>query len=231
VTCHAPKDPHKGEFGRVCDSCHRTATFDVKTFKHASAPGFYLGFHENVVCDKCHVPGRRPIGTGPSRPTPACGSCHRDAHLGQVGPTCENCHTVDGAKFKAAKFSHAGTDFALTGKHEVTDCAKCHRTETRAFPAGHGTAMLLRPMDARCRACHTDRHLGQVDDKCETCHQTGTFKLPTFAHKGLEGFFAGFHRNYTCVACHKNETGAFPAGPGTTVRFAVGRTCYACHNK
>jgi len=231
VACHGPKDPHKGEFGRACDSCHRTATFDVKAFTHPGAPEFYLGFHEKVVCDKCHVPGRRPVGTGPPHPTLACASCHRDVHLGQVGPTCESCHTVDGAKFKAAKFSHARTVFALTGKHETIGCVKCHTTETRAFPAGHGSAMLLKPVDARCQACHTDQHLGQVDAKCETCHETSTFKLPTFAHKGLEDFFAGFHGRYTCAVCHKNETRAFPARQGTTVRFAVGRTCLDCHTK
>ena len=229
VACHGPKDPHKGEFGRVCDSCHRTATFGVKAFKHPGVPEFYLGSHEKVVCDKCHVPGRTPIGTGPSHPTPACASCHRDVHLGQVGAACESCHSVDGAQFKAAKFAHARTTFALTGKHETTDCAKCHRTDTRTFPAGHGTAMMLKPMDTQCKACHTDPHLGQVDTKCETCHQTAAFKLPTFTHKGLEDFFAGFHGKYRCVVCHKNETGAFPAGRGTAVRLLVGRTCVGCH--
>jgi Zn finger protein HypA/HybF involved in hydrogenase expression len=150
-------------------------------------------------------------------------------HLGQVATACETCHAVHGEKFKAVNFSHARSAFALTGKHETTACVKCHKTETRAFATGHGKAMVLKPMDFRCQACHADVHLGQVDLKCETCHQTAAFKLSTYTHKGLEAFFAGFHGKYACVACHKSETGAFPAGRGTAMRFMVGTTCIACH--
>lgn len=231
ATCHGPKDPHKGEFGRVCDSCHGTASFDTRAFVHAGAPAFYGGSHSTVACDKCHVPSRTPLGTGPPRPVAACASCHKDAHLGQVGAACEACHTVDGAHFTAPQFSHARASFALTGKHETTDCAKCHKTETRAFPAGQGTAMLLKPLEAGCRSCHADVHLGQVDTRCETCHQTRSFKLLVFEHRGLQDFFAGFHGKYPCAACHKKETGTFPAGSGTAIRFRVGTTCIACHAK
>lgn len=231
VACHGPKDPHKGEFGRACDSCHKTATFDVKAFTHAGTPEFYRGFHDKVTCDQCHVPGRTPLGTGPAHPAPACASCHKDVHLGQVGQLCETCHTVDGAHFKATKFSHAQSTFALTGRHESVDCAQCHHTETRAFPAGHGTAMALKPMDVQCMACHKDPHLGQVDIKCDTCHKTDVFKVPAFTHRGLEEFFAGIHGKYACVACHKNETAVFPAGRGTAVRYIVGRACVDCHPK
>lgn len=31
--------------------------------------------------------------------------------------------------------------------------------------------------------------------------------------------------------CHKKETGTFPAGAGTAIRFRVGTTCVACHAK
>ncbi len=231
VACHGPKDPHKGEFGRACDSCHKTATFDTKTFTHAGKPEFYRGFHEKVACDKCHVPSRTPIGAGAAHPVPACASCHKDVHLGQVGTTCETCHTVDGVKFKATKFTHAQSAFALTGKHVSTDCAKCHKTEARAFPVAQGTAMVLKPMDQQCKSCHTDQHLGQLDTRCDTCHKTDTFKMFTFPHKGLEEFFAGVHGKYGCVSCHKSETGVFPAGRGTTVRYVVGRACMDCHPK
>jgi hypothetical protein len=232
VSCHGgPKDPHKGEFGRTCDSCHRTGTFDAKTFKHSGTAEFYLGSHEKVVCDKCHVPARTPLGTGAPHPKPACATCHVDVHLGQVGKECEACHTVDGAKFKATKFVHTRSTFALTGKHQTTDCVKCHKTETRVFASGHGTAMVLKPMDFSCKTCHADVHLGQVDQKCETCHQTTVFKLLVYRHKELDDFFAGFHGKYVCTACHKTQTGVFPSGPGTAIRFQVGRACVDCHPK
>jgi hypothetical protein len=74
-------------------------------------------------------------------------------------------------------------------------------------------------------------HLGQVDLKCETCHQTTAFKLLAYNHKGLEDFFAGFHGRYGCPQCHKKETGIFPSGRGTAIRLRVGRECVNCHSK
>lgn len=259
VGCHGSKDPHKGAFGAVCDSCHRTHTFDVRDFRHPRTPEFFDGQHQAVSCEKCHVRGtalpalREPTSAAPSRgaslasgslvlavsrtrtaqaplPSMACVSCHSDVHLGQVGVACEQCHSVFGAKFAAVSFSHERARFPLTGKHADVRCAQCHRTETRAFPSGMGTAMVLHPTGVGdCRACHKDPHLGQVAAQCETCHDTSTFTVTAFVHRGMEDFFGGVHGRYACVACHKNETGVFPAGRGTAVRFQVGRTCASCH--
>lgn len=231
VACHGPTDPHKGTFGRTCDSCHKTVTFDVKGFKHAGAADFYLGSHTSVTCDRCHVPERTLLGKGTPHPKQACVSCHRDVHLGQVETACETCHSVDAAHFAASRFVHTRSRFALTGKHETTACAKCHVTETRLFPSGAGTAMRLKPLDTLCKTCHADVHLGQVDTACDSCHRTAEFKVTSYKHRGMEDFFTGFHGKYTCVACHKQETGVFPTGRGSAIRFMVGKTCAACHAK
>lgn len=58
-------------------------------------------------------------------------------------------------------------------------------------------------------------------DMCLACHQE--------PHRGMEDFFRGSHGNLPCRSCHKIETGQFPAGQGTAVRFKVGRTCRSCH--
>lgn len=229
VTCHRSVDPHKGDFGQACDSCHKTATFDVKAFTHAGLPDFYDGAHRPVSCDKCHVPPRRPTATGPDYPTTACSLCHRDVHFGQVGAACESCHRVDSAAFKAVAFSHGRAAFPLTGKHAEIECAKCHKTEARAFPAGDGSAMVLKPIDTQCRACHQDVHLGQLNRDCQSCHTTTAFKIAAFAHKGLEDFFAGFHGKYGCDACHKPALADFPRGRGVATRYLVGRACLNCH--
>jgi hypothetical protein len=227
VSCHGDKDPHKGQFGRRCDACHRPSTFNVKDFRHPRAPDFYGGQHGAVACEKCHVPVGMP--TRAEAPSMECVSCHSDVHIGQLGNACERCHAVAGAKFAAVNFSHERSRFALTGKHRTTDCAKCHRTETRAFLGRTGTAVSFKPVSTECRVCHTDPHLGQVDARCETCHQTTSFAVTAFVHRGLDDFFGGFHGKYACADCHKMESGRFPAGEGKAVRFQVGRTCTSCH--
>jgi len=200
--CHV--NVHRDSLKEDCKACHTETTFRGAPFDHSQRTKFALdGKHGGLECAKCH-PTVSP----------------REVPLARK---------MDGAHFAATRFSHVHAAFALTGKHETTDCTKCHRTDTRAFPAGPGTAMVLKPMDGRCQSCHADVHLGQVDTKCEACHQTSVFKLTVYTHKGLEDFFAGFHGKYACVACHKSETGVFPAGRGTAVRLQVGRTCIACH--
>ena len=233
VSCHADKDPHKGAYGRACDSCHGPDTFSVKDFRHPRDAAFFGGQHQPVACEKCHAPDRSDAPMRAGATSMACVSCHADVHLGQLANACDQCHTVDGSKFKAVAFSHDRVRLPLTGKHESTPCEKCHATETRAFPARSGTAVRFKPIDTACRTCHTDPHLGQLDQlnqRCDTCHATTTFLMgSSFVHRGIEDFFRGFHGRYTCKHCHKQERGQFPAGNGTAVRYIVGRTCAACH--
>jgi hypothetical protein len=159
----------------------------------------------------------------------ACASCHADIHLGQLGTACERCHVIDAPKFAPAQFSHERGRFPLTGKHKGAECVKCHPNETRVFPAGNGTARRFSPMSGECQTCHKDPHLGQTDSRCDTCHTPVSFRILVYAHRGLESFFTGYHATLACRSCHKTETGQFPAGQGTAIRFKVGRTCRACH--
>ena len=46
VACHGEKDPHKGEFGRACESCHRPTTFSApRTSNTRAQPDFFAGQH------------------------------------------------------------------------------------------------------------------------------------------------------------------------------------------
>jgi hypothetical protein len=137
---------------------------------------------------------------------------------------------VDAARFSPTRFSHDGAPFALTGKHRAAPCAKCHPSETAAFPAGSGTAMRLHPVSADCATCHKDPHMGQVEPECAMCHSTDAFTVQSYTHTGLDYMFGmGNHDRLPCRACHKKETGRFPAGVGTTIRLKVARTCVGCH--
>jgi hypothetical protein len=237
AACH--KDQHKGEYGRVCDACHLTTTFKAASFAHPRSPEFFGGKHAGVTCVRCHVspvdprPGRtelRAVPPGSKTPSIACRACHADVHLGQVDARCERCHTVDAARFAPARFSHDEGNFPLGGKHRAIECVKCHPTETRAFPAGAGTARRLSPVSTECRSCHTDPHLGQVDARCSPCHTAASFRVTSFQHRGLENLFGvATHERLPCQNCHKIEIGDFPAGRGKAVRLKVGKTCVDCH--
>jgi hypothetical protein len=83
-----------------------------------------------------------------------------------------------------------------------------------------------------CASCHKDVHLGQEGAACETCHsiQLAKFALADFAHTKTRFALVGRHESLACAQCHKSETGVFPSGPGTAVRYkGVGTECRSCH--
>ena len=252
ASCH--EDVHRGAAGQTCDSCHTTTDFrGLKPYTH-SAPlsGFLSGPHAAAPCRECH--GREPgapippagakvaswtfkgLGTG-------CARCHTDPHNQALGNTCERCHAVDEVGFAAAKFSHGTTAFQLTGKHVALRCSQCHEprgaspgqppARPRPSPArdASGRVLSFKAKGTACAACHKDVHLGQLGQQCQGCHSPEAFSLKTYTHKQLQaGFFVGAHSAAACGVCHKSETGAFPSGKGTAVRFAgLGSTCASCH--
>ena len=247
VSCH--DDLHRGEFGTACETCHTVESFGLRqrfTHKQQQTP-FFAGQHATLVCEQCH----RPQGQAAASAVPAsakgvpprfaatvhftgtartCTACHTDVHLGQLGAACERCHQVDRAKF-AFTIDHQTAAFTLKGKHAAVECRSCHKQETGRFPAGQGTAVRLKGIDSTCRACHTDVHLGQVGASCEKCHSPETFHIETFKHtsKAALGLLTGAHARAVCADCHKKETGSFPSGKGSAIRFSVGTTCVSCH--
>ncbi len=213
----------------------------MTAFTHPHARELFAGQHATLACDQCHkpallaatktAPARMAMAGGQFTKTPtACAACHEDVHLGQVGTDCQTCHTVRAVRFAPDAFSHDRGSFRLTGAHATLACAKCHVSETAAFPDGRGTAVRLAGIGTACATCHDDVHLGQVGAACETCHNTRTFDVKRYTHKRLAAdFFGGPHGKATCEACHKKVTRQFPAGRGTAIAFAVGTACTACH--
>ncbi len=156
--CH--EDVHLGQVGTACDRCHAidAARFAPSRFAHDSS-GFPLtGKHAAAPCVKCHPPETRtfPAGAGTAkklRPMPTeCGACHKDPHLGQVEARCATCHST--GTFKVTAYAHPGQEYTFgVASHARLPCASCHKTETRQYPSGWGTALRLK-VGKKCLDCH-----------------------------------------------------------------------------
>ncbi len=74
IACHRTDDPHQGQLGQQCDSCHIERNWTETGFKHAET-GFPLtGKHDNLTCDACHTSTTFTIADR------SCAACHRLPH-------------------------------------------------------------------------------------------------------------------------------------------------------
>jgi len=201
-SCHAAKDPHGGQFGTDCGTCHDPSGWKNVNFDHGST-GFPLkGAHTNVQCTACHA-------NGVFRGTPKdCIACHaaRDAHNGQFGTVCSTCHNP--SSWNNVNFDHGTTGFPLAGSHASAACSACHVNNVY-----QGTPK-------NCYACHAakDNHNGQFGTDCGACHKPTQWSDVTFNHGNTAFPLSGKHINVQCAACHSN--GVYKGTP---------TNCYACH--
>lgn len=197
--CRACHTDHKGRGANI-------APLNEKSFQHEQT-GFALkGAHggDKITCRDCHKPGIK------FRDTPStCHTCHKadDKHKGNLGNTCQNCHTEK--DWKETRFDHSKTRFNLLGKHTDTACKDCHANERYKNT----------PKD--CLSCHRkdDEHKSRYGAKCETCHNEKDWKTPTFNHeRDTKYSLRGKHARVKCDSCHKG-----------TLKDKLKTTCIACH--
>ena len=163
VACHGKADPHKGQLGKRCESCHKETGWRQKVaFDHELTRFPLVGLHGAVACEECH---RTPQFKDAPQ---ACDKCHPDKHHeGRLGPQCERCHNPNG--WGLWRFDHdRETKFPLTGAHHGLDCHSCHKTKT--------TGRI--EVSKECVACHSndDAHGGSFGRVCEKCHNTTAFR-------------------------------------------------------
>ncbi len=98
--CHKTVDKHQLKFGVRCETCHNARGWPIWEFDHDKRTPFRLdGAHRKVACERCHQQvapqGRNVAPTGTN-----CSACHRgdDAHDGQFGMRCEQCHVAENWK-------------------------------------------------------------------------------------------------------------------------------------
>lgn len=245
---------------RQCESCHREHMgkgFDLirwvpskERFPHMST-GFALnGAHAALTCEKCHDKRRivRPRILQLSKEHPerrthlglgnTCASCHFDEHRGQLGNDCRSCH-VEKSWTATPGFSHAKTDYALTGAHQQVGCDKCHRREldnrtaADVFPAPQSDRFSLFSGVAhqQCSDCHADPHDGRLGPNCSTCHMTKTWSAVRDAtmdrafHQKTRYPLEGLHLTAKCTSCHGPWQGRPAKFKG--LRFEACTDCHA----
>ncbi len=269
--CH--RDVHEARLGADCARCHVTNGFHLRVadagFDH-SRTGFPLaGKHAGVACERCHRGGPVTAAEGaapalPLHPRHArCDDCHADAHgaqltsaganagtgAGAARPDCATCHRVDGwvpSRFGIAQ--HAGTRFALNGRHAELGCASCHRRATGAeAEAAFGRARVpLAGLAEACESCHADPHAGRFlkggahprEQGCVACHDQSVF-VPSLvdakAHEAFGVSIGGPHAKVKCDGCHKElkrtpRASSLVKSEGPALPFTLpAGDCAACH--
>lgn len=215
------------------------------------------GTHAAVPCGACHGPerpGLRPLPTtvasGTARvvvrpPEIECAQCHTDPHVWQkkwaAVPTCTACHST--RVFRPTSMNaadHASTGYALEGSHRAVSCVGCHEAVSR--PRSRSTLIAATPRLAplslgasasTCVGCHSDPHGGQFQKlgggACDRCHTMTAFAPASrFDHTRDARFpLSGAHARASCVACHRQPTGAKPGAPLTYAGLSA--RCESCH--
>ncbi len=189
TSCHERDDPHRGNLGSDCSSCHTPITWRETSFDHGTDAGLELrGAHVPLACDACHAD---QIFEGTAS---ECIACHAldDVHKGQRGKDCGSCHGE--SEWQESKFDHAAsTGFELRGGHAMLSCTSCHSS----------SGSLDQP-PTTCAGCHSvdDPHRGQRGSDCAACHREDSWDV-AFDHLGRTGFaLTGAHADLSCQSCH-----------------------------
>jgi len=232
VACHPVV--HEADLGTNCKSCHASIRWldlprSVGLAAHERTVYPLRGKHVDVACDGCHARELPEAQRFRALVYQRCDGCHEDAHRGefaarQVGE-CGPCHAVRG--FRPTRFSvadHAGTRFALDGRHQATPCGACH--------TGKRPRLDLRLAGRACADCHADPHGGQFAAEmqqggCARCHVASDWALPHIDHSTWP--LTGAHAKSACARCHGQID-----GPGHTpveqARYrGIARACDGCH--
>lgn len=208
-------NPH-GEIGLNCETCHTTENWKKirkDLFDHGRDTGFLLeGQHADVACAFCHN------GLVFYTEDGACADCHMDAHQGELGVTCDNCHTPDSWQPFEFPVEHAMTRFPLFGAHVTTDCQSCHATQQEGEFAALPTDCMFCHIEAYAATINPGHAAANLDTRCENCHTTIAWSPAEVDHSQLGFVLDGAHSNLDCELCH--EGGAFVNTPAE---------CEGCH--
>ncbi len=202
AACH--KDPHLGQVGSDCRSCHDTTQFAIRTYQHRGLKGFFRGKHLTAACGDCHrkvemdFPAGHGVAVQLSGLGGSCTSCHTDPHGGQLGAACDTCHSPEAAWKSASRAFHKAGLFPLEGRHLITPCADCHWNG------------VIKGTPTACYDCHwirrqDDKYQTRLGNQCELCHRPTSWAATNWDHTARTGFaLSGVHRTLACDQCHRD---------------------------
>ena len=205
-SCHGRQDPHQGNLGDDCRSCHTVESWKEFDFDHDKTDFPLHGAHRDTACNTCHINEKYKDTTR------TCRSCHAldDVHNGGNGPKCADCHNE--RKWTESEFDHnKDTKFRLKGRHANVRCEACHKDPVKD-----------RKPATVCVDCHRndDAHHGRYGKKCQTCHNEKQWKKSRFDHQHDTRFpLQGKHQQLLCNACHR----------GDIYTENLSAACFSCH--
>ena len=206
--CHKNDDSHKGRYGKKCNSCHTSSSWQKQKFDHNKKTKFSLvGKHKKVRCNQCH---KGNLYKDKLKTT--CITCHKnnDIHKGTQGKKCDNCHNAKGWH-DSVLFDHGLSDFPLIGMHAATQCEECHLTTE------YGKT------ESGCNHCHAgdDVHKPRLGTDCNTCHNPNSWDTWLFDHDSDTDFkIDGTHEGLGCYDCHQT---------GSKAKLKASKDCISCH--
>ena len=210
--CH--KDPHGGQFERVCTKCHLTpvawsvARLQIEHNKDTKFP--LSGKHASLDCIKCHKPKTAGGSLGSAKfrgLVTSCEECHKVKHPLQYGPSCTSCHTFASWPKKNPGIDHifkieiAGEN--LSGQHLLAKCSTCHDgVKIGSLEPPHKSEYV-------CYTCHqqNDPHKSVLGNNCFKCHSSDGWKGDSlrFDHDTMASFSLNQdHQKLACTKCHEN---------------------------
>lgn len=202
ISCH--EDVHLNTLGNDCQSCHNLEVFKpAPKFIHDNSSYKLTGAHSTVECIKCHIKENRngkAFQKFKGIAFISCVNCHKDVHIGKLGPDCKSCHVTSSFKnINKQEFDHNKTNYPLVGKHRAVSCQSCHKNNLQS-----------KPKYQKCIDCHTDFHKGefvinQLLIDCNMCHTLDGYRPSLYTnekHNKTKFELTGSHLAVSCQNCH-----------------------------
>ena len=211
-------NPH-GKIKWDCINCHTTDSWKTlkkqMDFDHDDTRFSLEGVHQTTDCMSCHTLKFADA-------TRACLDCHTDAHAGNLGMYCQNCHTPQSWNDPQNMLQiHAERGFPLSGAHAISDCQSCHTTELFNEFSGTANSCFTCHMDDFNQTENPDHQSAAFSMQCESCHLPAAINWQQSVRYEHPPQFAinGAHRSLDCAECHSEIFAGTPD------------MCFDCHSE